>query len=90
MAQIDLEDVLEFIFSSSQNTRQQGAVFEKATVYYLKNDSNEYLGDPRHNVDLVRRMVRVSLEANEIVANLPALDELSQPVCFPFAWKAGE
>ncbi|MCH4184780.1 MAG: DEAD/DEAH box helicase family protein [Eggerthellaceae bacterium] len=38
MPQTTFEDVLEHIFSSSANTKQQGTQFENATVFFLKND----------------------------------------------------
>lgn len=56
----------------------------------ILNDPNEYSDDHRYIVDLVKRVVRVSLETNEIVNSLPPLNELPQPDCFPFAWKGGE
>jgi len=37
----------------------------------IKNDPNEWSDDPRHIVDLVKRIVRVSLETNRIVSELP-------------------
>lgn len=43
----------------------------------IKNDPNEWSEDPRYIVDLVKRIVRVSLETNKIVKNLPALDIIS-------------
>ena len=39
------------------------------------NDPNEWSDDPRYIIDLVKRIVRVSLETNRIVATLPALNE---------------
>ncbi len=56
----------------------------------IVNDPNEYSEDPRYIVDLVKRVVRVSLETIEIVNNLPPLDELPQPPDWPPAWKASE
>ncbi len=53
----------------------------------ITNDPNDYSSDPRYIVDLVKRVVRVSMETNEIVGNLPALNELPQPANWPLAWK---
>jgi predicted helicase len=33
-----IEDVLEHIFTTALNTHEQGEAFERATVYFLKND----------------------------------------------------
>lgn len=44
----------------------------------IKNDPNDWCTEhdnPRYIVDLLLRLVRVSLETNQIVANLPALNE---------------
>jgi len=41
----------------------------------IKNDPNEWSEDPRHIVDLLKRIVRVSLESVRIVKALPALRE---------------
>ncbi len=53
----------------------------------IVNDPNEYSNDPRYIVDLVKRVVRVSLETLEIVGNLPPLNEKPQPADWPIAWK---
>ncbi len=39
------------------------------------NDPNDWSDDPRYILDLVKRIVRVSMETNRIVASLPALNE---------------
>lgn len=39
----------------------------------IKNDPNEWSSDPRYIVDLVKRIVRVSVETARIVKALPAL-----------------
>lgn len=44
----------------------------------IKNDPNEWSDDPRYIVDLVKRVVRVSLETNRIVSALPALDIIEE------------
>lgn len=41
----------------------------------IKNDPNAWSEDPRYIVDLVKRIVRVSVESARIVKALPALDE---------------
>jgi predicted helicase len=41
----------------------------------IVNDPNEWSDDPRYIIDLVKRIVRVSIETNRIVATLPALNE---------------
>ena len=56
----------------------------------IMNDPNEYSDDPRYIVDLVKRVVRVSMETLEIVNSLPALNEKPQPANWPIAWKMGE
>ncbi len=39
----------------------------------IKNDPNDWSDDPRYIVDLLRRVVRVSVETVRIVAGLPGL-----------------
>lgn len=56
----------------------------------IVNDPNECSDDPRYIVDLVKRVVRVSLETNEIVNTLPSLNEKLQPANWPFAWRVSE
>lgn len=41
----------------------------------IVNDPNEWSDDPRYIIDLVKRIVRVSMETNRIVATLLALNE---------------
>ncbi|UXU75566.1 MULTISPECIES: DEAD/DEAH box helicase [unclassified Paracoccus (in: a-proteobacteria)] len=41
----------------------------------IRNDPNDWSEDPRYIVDLVKRIVRVSLETVRIVASLPPLNE---------------
>ena len=43
----------------------------------IKNDPNAWSTDPRYIVDLVKRVVRVSLETINIVNGLPSLEEMS-------------
>jgi len=40
----------------------------------IKNDPNEWSTDPRYIVDLLKRIVRVSLETVKIVGELPDLN----------------
>lgn len=55
----------------------------------IVNDPNDYSDDPRYIVDLVERVVTVSMETLDIVAQLPPLNEREQPVDWPVAWKVG-
>ena len=41
----------------------------------IKNDPNQWSDDPRYIVDLLKRVVRVSLESCRIVQGLPPLNE---------------
>lgn len=54
----------------------------------IVNDPNEYSDDPRYIVDLIEKLIRVSMETMEIVDQLPPVSELPQPGRWPFAWKA--
>lgn len=53
----------------------------------IVNDPNDYSDDPRYIVDLVERIVTVSMETIAIVNELPALNEKAQPADWPVAWK---
>ena len=53
----------------------------------IVNDPNDYSDDPRYIVDLVERVVTVSMETIAIVNELPALNEKAQPADWPAAWK---
>lgn len=53
----------------------------------IVNDPNDYSADPRYIVDLVKRVVTVSMETLDIVQMLPPLHEKPQPADWPFAWK---
>lgn len=55
----------------------------------IVNDPNEYSKDPRYIVDLVEKVIRVSMETLDIVNGLPKLDELPKPSCWPAEWNAG-
>ena len=41
----------------------------------IRNDPNDWSDDPRYIIDLVKRIVRVSLETVRIVGGLPPLNE---------------
>ena len=56
----------------------------------IVNDPNEYSEDPRYIVDLIEKLIRVSMETMEIVDQLPPVSELPQPANWPFAWKVSE
>ncbi|RSX57740.1 type ISP restriction/modification enzyme [Bifidobacterium samirii] len=53
----------------------------------ITNDPNDYSDDPRYIVDLVEKVIRVSMETLDIVESLPALEELPQTPNWPTAWK---
>ena len=44
----------------------------------IRNDANDWSEDPRYTVDLVKRVVRESVETVEIVAMLPSLGSLTK------------
>ena len=48
-------------------------MFEKDSG--ITNNPNDWSDDPRYIVDLVKRIVRVSVETVKIVKSLPALNE---------------
>ena len=45
----------------------------------IVNDPSEYSDDPRCIVDLIEKLIRVSMETMEIVDLLPPVSELPQP-----------
>lgn len=53
----------------------------------IVNDPNDYSDDPRYIIDLVEKVIRVSMETLDIMDSLPALDELPQPADWPAAWR---
>lgn len=55
----------------------------------IVNDPNDYSDDPRYIVDLVERVVTVSIKTMEIVRQLPAINEKEQSSNWPSAWKVG-
>ncbi len=56
----------------------------------IVNDPNDYSDDSRYIVELVERIVTVSIETMEIVRALPPLNEKPQPSNWPFAWKVNK
>lgn len=60
---------------------------DKATG--IANDPNDYCDDPRYVLDLVCRLVTVSMRTNEIVAQLPPIREVAKPASWPAAWGMG-
>ena len=54
----------------------------------IVNNPNDYSDEPRYIVDLVKRVVRVSMETLDIIESLPPLDELPQPANWPMEWRA--
>ena len=58
---------------------------DKATG--IVNDPNLYSDDPRYIVELVERVVTVSMRSLDVIDSLPPLAERAQPEDWPFAWK---
>lgn len=54
----------------------------------IVNDPNDYSDDPRYIVDLIERVILVSMRTLEIVGGLPPLNEREQPENWPEAWRA--
>lgn len=53
----------------------------------IVNDPNEYSDDPRYIVDLVEKVIRVSVETVDIMNGLPPLNEKkAKPDCWPAEW----
>ncbi|WP_126031577.1 type ISP restriction/modification enzyme [Bifidobacterium castoris] len=52
----------------------------------IVNDPNLYSSDPRYIVDLVRKVIRVSIRTLDIVESLPPLEELPKPDNWPAEW----
>ena len=46
-----------------------------------------YSDDPRYIVDLIERVITVSMKTLEIVSALPKLNEREQPENWPEAWR---
>ncbi|WP_370279112.1 DEAD/DEAH box helicase [Pseudarthrobacter sp. NamB4] len=67
--QVNGKSALEWIIDRYQVTTHKDS--------QITNDPNDYcreVGNPRYILDLIKRIVTVSVETNKIVANLPALD----------------
>lgn len=67
--QVNGKSALEWIIERYQVTVHKAS--------QIRNDPNDYsqeIGNPRYIIDLIKRIVTVSLETNKIVANLPALE----------------
>ena len=58
---------IEWVIERYQNTEDKNSG--------IVNDPNNYSDNPRYIIDLVKRVVRVSVETMEIVNNLPPLNE---------------
>ncbi len=55
----------------------------------ITNDPNDYSDDPWYIVDLIVRLVRVSMETQQIVQSLPTnIDEIPHPDNWPVEWTA--
>lgn len=52
----------------------------------IVNDPNDYSDDPRYIVDLVERVITVSMRTLDIMDSLPPLSELPQIANWPQAW----
>ena len=53
----------------------------------ISNDPNDYSDDPWYIVNLITRLVRVSMETQQIVAALPTnIDEMGHPANWPVEW----
>ncbi len=61
------KSALEWIMERYQITKDKDS--------QIPNDPNDWSDDPRYIIDLVKRIVRVSLETVRIVNELPALNE---------------
>jgi predicted helicase len=61
------KSALEWIMERYQFTRDKDS--------QITNDPNDWSDDPRYIIDLVKRIVRVSVETMRIVNSLPALNE---------------
>ncbi|WEV66360.1 type ISP restriction/modification enzyme [Bifidobacterium sp. ESL0764] len=53
----------------------------------IVNDPNDYSDNPRYIVDLVERVITVSMKTLDIMDSLPPLNELPQPVNWHQAWR---
>lgn len=59
--------------------RYQAATLDDVLQQFRdESQSSRGLGDPRYIIDLLARVVRVSMETNRIVESLPSLNERSE------------
>ena len=83
---VGLEDLLDKILFGAQNTVEKSSSFEHLIASYLQtapefadrfdNDPNDWsreVEDPRYVIDLLARIVTLSLETMKIVDALPPL-----------------
>ena len=63
--------------------RYRVAIDQKSGIV---NDPNEYSEDPRYIVDLVERIVTVSMKTLDIIDSLPPLNEQPHPASWPIEW----
>ncbi|WKT82903.1 hypothetical protein RHK13_08700 [Thermosynechococcus sp. HY591] len=49
----------------------------------IRNDPNDWSADPRYIIDLLKRVVRVSVETLQIVQQLPKFKLLSKKATAP-------
>ncbi|MGP5525282.1 type ISP restriction/modification enzyme, partial [Glutamicibacter arilaitensis] len=74
------EEVFEYRLMGNRSALEWVIDRYQVTVHkasQIRNDPNDYsqeIGNPRYIIDLIKRIVTVSLETNKIVANLPALE----------------
>lgn len=53
----------------------------------ITNDPNDYSDDPSYIIGLIARLVRVSMETQQIVQSLPTnIDEIPHPDNWPMEW----
>ncbi|WP_159824399.1 DEAD/DEAH box helicase [Arthrobacter sp. 9AX] len=67
--QVNGKSALEWVIDRYQVTTHKDS--------QITNDPNDYcreVGNPRYILDLIKRIVTVSVETNKIIANLPALE----------------
>ena len=55
----------------------------------IADDPNDYSEDPWYILNLIVRLVRVSMETQQIMASLPTnIDEIDHPSNWPVEWTA--
>lgn len=71
--QVNGKSALEWIIDRYQVTTHKAS--------QIRNDPNDYareIGNPRYIIDLIKRIVTVSMETNRIVKDLPALEIIEE------------